>query len=74
MFDKDYQYFKAHEEELQTKCKLPVVLIANEKLEGEYSSFNDALKDGLSRFGYGNFIIEDFNLINNPPILSRVHY
>ena len=67
----EYQTYKSHKDELLVKAEGKFVLIKDHEVVDAFSSYDDALKDGLKRFGNVPFLIkqvtreEDVNFFFN---------
>lgn len=56
---KEYQLFKEHRDELLAKGEGKFVLIKGETIVNIFASYEDALKEGLARFGNVPFLIKE---------------
>lgn len=72
--EREYKLFKEHREELLTKGEGKFVLIKGEEIVDVFVSYEDALKEGLTRFGNVPFLIkevrreEDVNFFYTHPV------
>ncbi len=58
MLDKEYKYYKEHQEEFLRKYKGQVLLIKNESIVAVYNDEESAYKDAKSKFELGTFLIQ----------------
>jgi len=57
--EREYKLFKEHRAELLTKGEGKFVLIKGETVIDIFASYEDALKEGLKRFGDVPFLIQE---------------
>ena len=58
VLEEEYQVFEHHRAELLTKGEHKFVLIKGNVIVDVFASYEDALKEGLKRFGNVPFLIE----------------
>lgn len=58
MFDKELNYFKAHQDELVAQHKGKTLVIRGENIEGAYGSALEAYLEAQKRFPLGTFMIQ----------------
>lgn len=58
MLDKEYKYYKDHQEEFLQKYKGKVLVIKGETITGIYSNEAEAYKDAISKYELGTFLIQ----------------
>jgi hypothetical protein len=68
--EKELATYKAKLTEL-TADEGKYVLIHGEKLEGIYTSYEDAIKEGYSKFGLTPFLVKQIHTVEHVQFISR---
>lgn len=58
MLDKEFEYYKSHQEELVAKYRGRFVVIRDQKVIGDYSSELEALTESKKNYEMGTFLIQ----------------
>lgn len=58
MFDRELNYFIAHQDELVSQYKGKTLVLRGEKVEGVYASLIEAYVEGQKQFPLGTFMIQ----------------
>ena len=59
MLEKEFKYYKDHQNKLVKKYNGKCLLIVGEKIVGEFERELDAYIEGKSKYGYGKFLIQN---------------
>jgi len=58
MLEKEFKYFKAHQEELVKKFEGRFLVIKDESIVGDYSTEAEAYNEAKRKFELGTFLIQ----------------
>lgn len=58
MLDKEFKYFLDNQQELVQKHPNKFLIIRDDRVVGVYNSHMDAYKNGVNKYGLGNFLIQ----------------
>lgn len=57
MLEKEFEYYRSHQEELAGQYLGKYLLISGESFQGAFDSELEAYSEGQRRFGLGNFLL-----------------
>jgi hypothetical protein len=59
MLEREFQYYKDHQEELVGKYNGRVIVIMGEEVVGDYDTYDDAFHASIKKYTPGTFLIQE---------------